>query len=635
MAEMMDQGGVFGVYVAGSGGGETSSVTFTKVADLSKLDTALAAIVNCTEDEARAWIAANEDELNAAGDFAFIVYSSTQGDQITYQFLRRRSNGMIFGPYNVPAEVMAEMMDQGGVFGVYVAGSGGGENPPSYDEGYTITWKNDDGTVIDATKVAYGAVPTHDDPTKAEDDEYTYTFIGWNDGETTYAPTAELPEVTGNVTYTAIFENVKRSYTITWKNDDGNVIDTTSVEYGETPAHSDPVKENHTFIGWSPTITPVTGDAEYTATYSAVVKSYTVTWKNGDDVLKTVTVTDGETPDYDGETPTKAADAENTYTFAGWTPTVDDEGNITYTATFTAIPKLFVAHSVTLGGNIGVNFYINSTAADFANAEKAILQFTWDDGNCSAEVDLKELTADDKGWYKATCDVVAAQMAHKIHAEIYLDGEKLDEIDDFSVQDYAEKIYKNPEKYDDKGKPEQLKALAKALLNYGAMAQTVFDSSLNEKPALANVNVDMTPDFSDVTVEKIQAAIEAANPGKTVSDLNAIAAELGAKYYTNSLIYLSKNTLRIYFTPADGSMTMTDPDAYDGSLSDYYYYVDKENIPAAELDNLQKFTVNGVDFYFSVLDYAKAVLGSSMTETQKDLARSLYLYNQAANAYFD
>ena len=117
--------------------------------------------------------------------------------------------------------------------------------------------------------------------------------------------------------------------------------------------------------------------------------------------------------------------------------------------------------------------------------------------------------------------------------------------------------------------------------------------------------------------------------------MNAIAAELGAKYYTNSLIYLSKNTLRIYFTPADGSMTMTDPDAYDGSLSDYYYYVDKENIPAAELDNLQKFTVNGVDFYFSVLDYAKAVLGSSMTETQKDLARSLYLYNQAANAYFD
>ena len=45
----------------------TESVTFIKVPDADELDSALAAIVNCTEDEARAWIDAHEDELNATG----------------------------------------------------------------------------------------------------------------------------------------------------------------------------------------------------------------------------------------------------------------------------------------------------------------------------------------------------------------------------------------------------------------------------------------------------------------------------------------------------------------------------------------------------------------------------------------
>ena len=505
----------------------------------------------------------------------------------------------------------------------YVAGSGGIK--------YTVTWNNWNGDLLETDEnVAAGTTPSYDGetPKKDADVEYTYTFSGW---------TPEVVAVTGDATYTATFESAKRSYTITWKNDDGSVIDTTTVEYGETPVHSDPVKDNHNFLGWSPAVTPVTGDAEYTATYSEAVKEYTVTWMNGDEILKTVTVTNGETPSYDGETPTRAEDTENTYTFSGWIPTVDGEGNITYTATFTAVPRLFVGHSVSLGGNIGVNFYINSSAANFASASKAIVKFTWDDGKYTAEVDLKKLTPDDKGLYKATCDVVASQMAHKVHAEIYLDGEKLDQIDDFSVQDYAETIYKNPEKYDDKGKPEQLKALVKALLNYGAQAQIVFDSSLTEKPDPAKtVEVVGQTDFSDVTVEKIQNAINAANPDKITSDLNEVAAELSAKYYTNSLIYLSKNTLRIYFTPVEGSMTMTNTEAYDGSLSDYYYYVEKANIAASELDNLQEFKVGNTTFYFSALDYAKAVINSDkMSEDQHNLAKSLYLYNQAANAYFD
>ena len=60
---------------------------------------------------------------------------------------------------------------------------------------HTITWNNDDNTLIDTTNVAYGRVPTHDDPVK-EADEYIYTFAGWS---------PEVTAVTGDAIYTATY----------------------------------------------------------------------------------------------------------------------------------------------------------------------------------------------------------------------------------------------------------------------------------------------------------------------------------------------------------------------------------------------------------------------------------------------
>ena len=80
--------------------------------------------------------------------------------------------------------------------------------------------------------------------------------------------------------------------------------------------------------------------------------TYTVTWKNGNNVIEEDTgVESGAAPSYGGATPTKAADETNHYTFSGWTdgtttyglndtlPAVS--GDVTYTAVFTEAAHTF------------------------------------------------------------------------------------------------------------------------------------------------------------------------------------------------------------------------------------------------------------------------------------------------------
>lgn len=228
---------------------------------------------------------------------------------------------------------------------------------PEYAEGYVkkviksscvVTWMNEGGTeTLDEAAVAGGTVPTYTGTTPMKDPtaQYTYTHDGWSD-----TPNGDkldqMPIVTDDATFYAHFTQTLRSYTITWADGDGGTLQTGEVEYGQVPVYtslSTPTKTataEYSYVfnsTWSPTPYMVDKDQIYTAQFTSKKNKYDITWVDGDgNTLRTDKVEYGETPAYTGETPTKTATAEYTYTFNNtWSPAIEPvSGDATYTAQF-------------------------------------------------------------------------------------------------------------------------------------------------------------------------------------------------------------------------------------------------------------------------------------------------------------
>lgn len=83
---------------------------------------------------------------------------------------------------------------------------------------YTVTFYGEDGVTVigDPQTIEYGSRPIAPaDPTKESTDRYEYVFDGWSDGARLYAGT-ELPEVTGDAEYKAVFSGHDVYYQVHW-----------------------------------------------------------------------------------------------------------------------------------------------------------------------------------------------------------------------------------------------------------------------------------------------------------------------------------------------------------------------------------------------------------------------------------
>ena len=197
---------------------------------------------------------------------------------------------------------------------------------------YTIDFVNRDWTVLQSSNFGYWTTPIYNwsTPTSGSTVEYNYTFKGWD---------KEVVAVTESTTYTATYTSNKRSYTISWLNEDWTLMDTTTVEYWVVPTHSDPTQPaddhyTYTFKGWDPTPLAVTWTASYRATFNYIPREYTITFVDEDwTELQSSDIEYWETPVYNGTTPSKEADAQYTYSFNWWNPSIH---SVTWAQVYTA-----------------------------------------------------------------------------------------------------------------------------------------------------------------------------------------------------------------------------------------------------------------------------------------------------------
>ncbi len=219
---------------------------------------------------------------------------------------------------------------------------------------YVVAFEDEDGAVLlDTALYDYGtlvdAIALPSSPKKDPTLTTVYTFKGWS-----------LKLVTGDVVYKASYEESPRKYLVTFVGDDGKtIIGTASYEY-ETAASIvqenapvAPTKEGFKFTGWTPEIVAVTEEATYKANYVEDNK-FVITWRNEDGtVLLQQTYTEGETPKYTGETPTKEPSVESTFAFDGWTPAVAAvDKDAEYTATYKTSVRKYIVKFVNYDGTL-------------------------------------------------------------------------------------------------------------------------------------------------------------------------------------------------------------------------------------------------------------------------------------------
>ena len=199
---------------------------------------------------------------------------------------------------------------------------------------YSIRFLDENGKVLDLQSVHSGEIPIYggSEPTKKATVAYTYSFAGWS---------PEITAATWHTDYQVLFDSTLNQYKVTYLDYDGTELYSAMFDYGKKPSYSTIPKREKTvayiyaFAGWSPTVEFVSGEATYKAVYDSTLQKYTIQFMNGEKSLLSKDVEYGTVPKYDGDTPTKPATKEYSYSFVGWTPEISKVTKATsYTAKF-------------------------------------------------------------------------------------------------------------------------------------------------------------------------------------------------------------------------------------------------------------------------------------------------------------
>lgn len=297
-------------------------------------------------------------------------------------------------------------------------------------------------------------------------------------------------------------------------------------------------------------------------------------------------------------------------------------------------------YSLSLNGNIGVNFYME-LSEEIAGNENAYMEFALPNTAENMKVYVKgnhddgaTATTDNvkgKSYYVFSCEVAAKEMTDEIQAQM-IAGDNKSTVYTYTVKDYADYILSHTETYGDK-----VVALVKAMLNYGAYSQTYFGYQTEN---LANAGLEEADRvLGDLTAEQLITYKASVNKKEDVctfaSAYLTLKSETAVNVYVKLADGVSENdvTFKIDDSEIAKENLVMGTGTYEG-----YYILSVDNITASKLDDMHTFTITtgeqSASLTYGPMSYCYSVLaGNTLSDDLKNVVKALYAFNQNAKEY--
>lgn len=212
---------------------------------------------------------------------------------------------------------------------------------------YFYARKTDDEPYATREVVEGGQIELPNDPKLPNDDQSSFTFIGWD---------ADFSDIHSDMIVYAQFERVIFKYTYKFLDAEGKVLKTQKVDYGTailppskvTKASDDAYA--YSFIGWDLNGDGVVDElpqriiSDFTAVpiFEAHPLSFNVNFYNGEKLLQSMVVEYGSSVEYTGDIPIKESTPQFDYIFSGWDKTLDEILEATnFYATYESVTRVY------------------------------------------------------------------------------------------------------------------------------------------------------------------------------------------------------------------------------------------------------------------------------------------------------
>ena len=315
-------------------------------------------------------------------------------------------------------------------------------------------------------------------------------------------------------------------------------------------------------------------------------------------------------------------------------------------------------YSLSLTGNIGVNFYME-LSNDIVNDESAYMNFTLPNGTTSkvyvsgTHEDGSTATTDDTTvkngvtYYVFTCEVAAKEMTSDIKAQmIGNNGEKTGKVYTYTVKEYADYIlsHMSAEESDISKATIQL---VKGMLNYGGAAQKYFgyktDKLASDGLTLTGTVFNDTSIINNITNEANKAFVKCANAKVTFK-----SAYLSLNSTTDlcvSVQFADDVTVKEDMFAIWCNTDQISKDQYEVTKvnEENCYKITLHGVKASQLNEKYAFYVELSDTEYAELaygtnSYAYTVMSSACDninniESLREVVKALYAYGSCAQEY--